>query len=359
MNNNSLAHLEIGIDGFFLEWLKLSNFSQPVKDLFGKLPYIWHDYIYTANNERLLWFTNQLLTMKQENGNSIDFLPEPLRFKASDCFVLLSQYDIALNFFPLLAIGSRASWATDKLLSLKYVTKNRISGRDLLTLIGPKVTKFGEEHLDDVFTNINAMIESLWSRIKVDYISEWVKDSNHFRYQVGNGSPYGYFLTKNVAIEVYIFTGNARALEFATELTREAENMVREKLGIPKVGEGWVAETQLYYEIKKAFPELEVQQHATPDWLGRQHLDIFFPEKRIALEYQGVQHDQPVDYFGGQNSFENNRKRDDKKYRLCKRHSVKLIYVRPFYDLKSIIEEIESQITILAHVSHTVKYRYT
>ncbi len=346
MNNNSLVHLEIPIDGIYLQWLKLSKFSQPIKDLFGQLPYIWQDYIYTANSERLIRLTNQLLTMKQENDNSIDFLPEPLKENASDCFVLLEQYQYALDFFPLPAIGSCASWGTDKLLSLKYVTKDRISGREFLTLIGPKVTKFGKEHLDDVLSNLNILIGSLWSRTKVDHISEWVKHSNHFRYQVGNGSPYGYFLTKNIAIEVYRFSYNPRVLEFATHLTREAENMVREQLGIPKVGEGWVAETILYYEIKKAFPNLEVQQHAKPDWLGKQHLDIFIPEKRVALEYQGVQHDQPVDYFGGQDSFEINKKRDDRKYRLCKRHRIKLIYVRPFYDLKSIIEEIENQVII-------------
>jgi hypothetical protein len=202
----------------------------------------------------------------------------------------------------------------------------------------------GKGILDDVLTNTYTLLESLGSRIEVDYIAEWVKDSNHRRYQVGNGSPYGYFLTKNVAIEAYIFSSNPGALEFATDITREAENMVRGRLGIPKVGEGWIAETQLYYEIKQAFPKLEVRQHATTDWLGRQHLDIFIPEERVALEYQGLQHDQPVEYFGGQDSFEKNKQRDDRKYRLCKRHGVKLIYVRPFYNLQSIIKEIESQI---------------
>jgi hypothetical protein len=345
MKNNSLAHLEIGNDGFFLERLRLSNINEPVKELFGELPYIWNDYIDTENNERLVKFTNQLLAMKQENGNSIDFLPETLKENASDCFVLLQQYQYAIEFFPSLAIGSCASWGTDKLLSLKYVARDRISGREFLTLLGPKVTKFGKEHLSDVLSNLTILIGSLWNKTKVDYISEWVKHSNHFRYQVGNGSPYGYFLTKKIAIEVYRFSYDPIVVEFATHVTRDAENMVREQLGIPKVGEGWVAETLLYYEIKKAFPDLEVKQHGTPDWLGRQHLDIFIPRKHVALEYQGIQHDQPVEYFGGQNSFEKNRKRDDRKYRLCKRHSVKLIYVRPFYDLKSIIEEIESQIT--------------
>jgi hypothetical protein len=188
---------------------------------------------------------------------------------------------------------------------------------------------------------LNILVESLWNRTKVDYISEWAKQSNHSKYQVGNGSPLGYYLTKKVEIEVYRFSYNHSVVEFATNLTRDAENIVREQLGIPKVGEGWVAETILYYEIKKAFPDIEVQQHAKPEWLGKQHLDIFIPEKRVALEYQGDQHERPVEYFGGQESFEKNKIRDDKKKRLCKRHRVNLICVYPFYNLQSVIGKIE------------------
>lgn len=198
--------------------------------------------------------------------------------------------------------------------------------------------------MESVLAQADILLESLWNTTRIDHIAEWAKGSYQYRYQVGVGSPYGYFLTKKVAIQAYSFSNNQRATEFAANVTREAENRVRQQLGIPNVGEGWIAETQLYYEVKHAFPDLEVQQHASPEWLGRQHLDIFIPEKCVAVEYQGAQHDQPVEYFGGHEAFEKNQKRDERKQRLCRRHGIKLIYVRPDYALQNVIEEISRRI---------------
>jgi hypothetical protein len=341
MNKNPLVGMKIPNDDIYLQWLKLSKFSKPIKDLFDQLPNIWQEYIETDNNERLIWFTNQLLEMKKENGNSIDFLPNTLRENASDCFILLKQYDYALEFIPIPILGSTNSFGTDRLLSLKYATKKRISGSDILTLFGPKVTKFGKEHLDAILKNLDTLIDKFISTTNVDIIPDWVKDSKLWWCKVGNGSPLGYFLTKKVELDICRFSINPQVLIFVKNFTREAENMVREQMGIPKVGEGWIGETVLYYENKKAYPNLTVQQHAKPKWLGRQHLDVFLPEINVALEYQGVQHEHPIEYFGGQDSFELNIKRDLRKYRLCRRHKIKLIYVHPSYDLKSIIQEIE------------------
>jgi len=123
----------------------------------------------------------------------------------------------------------------------------------------------------------------------------------------------------------------------AKQKTEFVSNLVFQTLA-----RGWIAETQLYYEVKNAFPDLEVQQHASPEWLGRQHLDVFIPETCVAIEYQGAQHDQPVAYFGDYEAFEKNQKRDERKRRLCKKHGIRLIYVRPGYALQDVIEEIKS-----------------
>lgn len=58
-------------------------------------------------------------------------------------------------------------------------------------------------------------------------------------------------------------------------IVREAENTLREEMGIPRVGEGWVNETELYYHIANAFKEERVVHHGRPAWLKRQHLDIY------------------------------------------------------------------------------------
>jgi hypothetical protein len=345
MDKTPLTNLEIPIDGIYLQWINQCKFDPMIKNLFRQLPYIWHDYIYTVKPEPLINFTQQLLRIKREHGDSVDFLPEELKLNASDCFIILGQYQNALDFFPVPSIGSRACLATDSLLSLKFITGTKISSDNILTLLGPKVTKFGKENLDEINKCINKLLEDLINCNNVDCISDWQSECTHYRYQIGLGSNYGYFLTKGVAIELYRFSETKRCIEFVNNITREAENYVREQFNIPKVGEGWISETLLYYQIRQALPNLEIKQHARPTWLGKQHLDIFIPDKGIAIEFQGAQHDRPIEFFGGQNSFEKNKKRDERKKRLCKKHGVKLIYIYPSYNLQSVVEEINNLIS--------------
>lgn len=112
-------------------------------------------------------------------------------------------------------------------------------------------------------------------------------------------------------------------LDLVEEVLREAENLLREKYGIPRIGEGWVSETQLYQVVLNVFPDAE--QHATPKWLRPQHLDIFVPSRNLAFEYQGRQHFEPVEFFGGKDAFEKTMARDKLKAKKCMNNGVLLI----------------------------------
>lgn len=92
--------------------------------------------------------------------------------------------------------------------------------------------------------------------------------------------------------------------------------------------------------MRDAFPDETVIQHGRPKWLGRQHLDIFMPDRGVAVEYQGEQHDRPVEFFGGEEAFRKNVERDRKKLSKCKRNGVRVIYVRAGYDLGEVIASI-------------------
>mgnify|MGYP006142196183 CR=1 FL=1 len=124
---------------------------------------------------------------------------------------------------------------------------------------------------------------------------------------------------------------------------RAAENKVRVDMGVPKVGEGWVSETELFYFLKEHFPNYKIQQHASPKWLGRQHLDIYFSEYNIAVEYQGEQHSRPIDFFGGEAAFQKNKERDRRKMNLCAENGCHLIYAYPedeHLDIKQKIKNV-------------------
>lgn len=113
---------------------------------------------------------------------------------------------------------------------------------------------------------------------------------------------------------------------FQRQLSNYFENQIRLKLGYKKVGEAWVTETSLYYMIKNLYPNLTIIYHYRPKFLGGLELDIFIKEQNIGIEYQGIQHFKPIDYWGGKESFGKGKKRDAKKKYLCKKHGVQLYY---------------------------------
>jgi hypothetical protein len=111
------------------------------------------------------------------------------------------------------------------------------------------------------------------------------------------------------------------------KLDGEAENDVRRARGIAAVGEAWVSETELLYRVRQLLPDLEVVAHGQPEWLGRQHLDIWIPSLSMAIEYQGVQHFRSIEFFGGDDAFRRNQERDSKKRALCQRNKTRLLEV--------------------------------
>jgi hypothetical protein len=133
-------------------------------------------------------------------------------------------------------------------------------------------------------------------------------------------------------------------LKLSKELSKTAENQTREILGVPLIGEGWVSETELFKKLEAYFSQTKVIQHGQPVWLGRQHYDIWFPYWKIAIEYHGKQHFEPVEFFGGKDAYLKNIERDDRKIKLSKKNDIKLIVVTENYDLSNIITEIETYI---------------
>ena len=64
-------------------------------------------------------------------------------------------------------------------------------------------------------------------------------------------------------------------------------------------------------------------------WLD---FDIWFPELSLALEYQGKQHYEPVDYFGGQEAFERRTENDALKKKIASENEITLIPVHYTWD---------------------------
>lgn len=110
---------------------------------------------------------------------------------------------------------------------------------------------------------------------------------------------------------------------------------------MPKVGEGWISETELFRKLQREFSASLVIQHGQPSWLGRQHYDIWFPHWKIAVEYHGKQHFEPIEFFGGVEAFRKTVERDQRKINLSKRHGVKLFVVSEHDDVVELVHKIQ------------------
>ncbi len=108
------------------------------------------------------------------------------------------------------------------------------------------------------------------------------------------------------------------------------------------LGEGWVSEVELLKVVRDIFPDEKVVHQASPAWLGLQQLDIYIPNLKLAIEYQGRQHYAPVPFFGGEEGFLRTQERDRRKASLCSENGITLIYFR--YDEEINRKMIESRL---------------
>ena len=72
--------------------------------------------------------------------------------------------------------------------------------------------------------------------------------------------------------------------------------------------------------------EIKFERQKKFDWLGLQSLDVYIPNANIAIECQGLQHFKPINYFGGIKGYNNRKRLDEQKAKLCKENGVKLLY---------------------------------
>lgn len=124
--------------------------------------------------------------------------------------------------------------------------------------------------------------------------------------------------------------------------TRKAENRLRDRIGIPRIGEGWVSETLLYEQLRTLFPDLRIEREASPEWLGRMRFDVLFPDVGVAVEYQGEQHYRPVEVFGGAEGFERASERDRLKRELAEKAGVTVVEFR--HDEVLTDEEVQERV---------------
>lgn len=85
----------------------------------------------------------------------------------------------------------------------------------------------------------------------------------------------------------------------------------------------WKSEYRLFKFVNLLYPDAIYQYR--PNWLAGQSLDIFIPQENCAIEYQGRQHYQALDYFGGESGYAYRHEMDCIKKERCEQNGILLL----------------------------------
>lgn len=71
--------------------------------------------------------------------------------------------------------------------------------------------------------------------------------------------------------------------------------------------------------------------------------DVFIAGLNIAIEYQGKQHFEPVEFFGGEDAYKKTVERDILKKQLSTKHGINLVYINYWEEIseKLLTEKIK------------------
>ena len=101
----------------------------------------------------------------------------------------------------------------------------------------------------------------------------------------------------------------------------------KNKIGCPKCNgtageqqiQRWLDNKGIKYEVQKKFDNLYDKQ--------KLRFDFFLPDYNIAIEYDGKQHFEPIDHFGGVAAFRKLQAHDQRKADYCKQHKIGLLRI--------------------------------
>ena len=88
-----------------------------------------------------------------------------------------------------------------------------------------------------------------------------------------------------------------------------------------------ILETKLFETLKEEFKNTKIiRNYHNYKILGKKEIDIYFPEWKIGIEYQGTQHFRSVDFFGGDFVFQKQLLRDIEKINDCINSNIVLLH---------------------------------
>lgn len=202
---------------------------------------------------------------------------------------------------------------------------------DRVLLTSDKVFRLMDIDKEKAIIFREKLIKKYFNTLSPEYCLSRRYSNHYYRSDYGNRKIYESSIDNDI-----------KWVEKIIELQDGIEDQIREKYNIP--ASQWISEHRLYEQIKESFPDEKVVKHGRPKWLKQQHLDIYLPDRNIAIEYQGDQHLMPVEFFGGEEGFKKTLERDERKKKLCLKNNCYLIYAYPEDNFEDIVNQISKKI---------------
>lgn len=109
------------------------------------------------------------------------------------------------------------------------------------------------------------------------------------------------------------------------------KNEIRKRMGFKAIGETLVSESTLFSILDKRFKGYTTFKHYHPPILQGLELDYYIAELKIGFEYQGKQHFEPIEHFGGAEKLKKQQQNDKLKLERCNNSGIFIIYIN-YYD---------------------------
>lgn len=254
------------------------------------------------------------------------------------------------NFFSLPLANKSINYYDDPIKAISF--KDKICPRCLGLIIGPKsllfhsyveqyiyekgISFFHNKYLDFCPETYKEIIDH--NKEKSEFYSKKLIKKGYSTEEMYNK------LTSDEKEDYY------RVNKTYYNFKKSFENDMRIIMGFKKIGEGLVGESTLFKILDKIFNENIRIKHYRQDVLEGLEIDYYISDLRIGIEFQGKQHFEPIEHFGGKEAYKKQIERDNMKKEICEKLGIKLLFVN-YYD---VIEE--SQVSSLLNEQLEIKY---
>ena len=90
---------------------------------------------------------------------------------------------------------------------------------------------------------------------------------------------------------------------------------------IDRIIERVLNENNIKYESQKKYFDLLGTNG------GQLSYDFYISDYNLLIEYQGIQHEVPIDFFGGKEKFKKQKEHDRRKKEYAKEHNIQLLEI--------------------------------